>query len=261
MIDGLAYRFRRWDVRRIMLVIDNFNEMVGLETLFRRLGFDVLSLSRESLVPEGILGFPPDLVVAVAHGRHVDGLHLGSKIRYGTTRPKLVVLLSPGEAPPDPEDPDIEVDAVIETPFDPREALQVVSTLLRVEPDPILEKYEKIVSARLFEPEELKIIRHRVEKTPLIHVTAGAYTPEPEPPRQTAREARYAKFLDDKAEEILPPIANSGEMRDARKKLADDEARASREEKEKAEKLVREKREFVQAMIATGQPADDSEEN
>ena len=48
-----------------MLVIDDFNEMVGLETLFRRLGFDVLSFGREMAVAEGILGFPPDLVVAV----------------------------------------------------------------------------------------------------------------------------------------------------------------------------------------------------
>lgn len=233
--------------------------MVGLETLFRRLGFDALSLSRESQVAEGILGFPPDLVVAVAHGRHVNGLYLGSKIRYGTTQPKLVVLLGQGEAGPDPEDPSMAVDAVIETPFDPREALTVVSLLLKVEPEPILEKYEKIVSARLFEPDELKIIRHRVKKSEVIHVTAGQGSMEPEPPRMSAREARYAKFLDDKAEEIMPPMLNSLELREARKRLDEEAARASREERAKAEKLAREKREFVQAMVRAGQFSDDSE--
>ena len=50
---------------RVESVIDEFNELVGLETLFRRLGFDVLSLGREATVQEAILGFPPDLINAL----------------------------------------------------------------------------------------------------------------------------------------------------------------------------------------------------
>ena len=254
-----------------MLVIDDFNEMVGLETLFRRLGFDVLSFGREMAVSEGILGFPPDLVVAVGRGRHVNGFNLAPKIRYGNTRPKLVVLVPQNEkrsaeraAEDAAEDAQSDVDAIIETPFDPREALSVVAQLLNLEPDPILEKYGKIVSARLFEPQELKIIRHQVEAAPMIHVTSvdpsarnlisklAAEANQPKP--LTARESRYAKFLDDKAEEIMPPIANGNEMRNARKKLEQDEANASMLEIEKAAKIQREKREFVRAMIETAKP-------
>ncbi len=250
-----------------MLVIDDFNEMVGLETLFRRLGFDVLSFGREMAVAEGILGFPPDLVVAVGRGRHVNGFKLAPKIRYGNTRPKLVVLVPLNEkrsAERMAEDSQADVDAVIETPFDPREALSVVAQLLNLEPEPILEKYGKIVSARLFEPQELKIIRHQVESSPLIHVTSvdssardalSKLASEAEQVKpMSARESRYAKFLDDKAEEIMPPMADGGTMKNARKKLEEDEARASMMEIEKAAKIQREKREFVRAMIETAKP-------
>ncbi len=252
-----------------MLVIDDFNELVGLETLFRRLGFDVLSLGRESLVAEAVLGFPPDLAVATGLGRHVNGLSLAPKLRYGTSQPKLVVLL-PYRDPEEgsrPELRDAEIDAVIETPFDPRVALRVVAQLLSLDADPILEKYAKIVSARLFEPLELKIIKHHVEPLPLIHVTssegfrrpfgsegAGESNEVLETKRpESAREARYAKFLDDKAEEELPPMASGEFLKEAQKKQEAAEA-TSIEEIQKAAKLAREKREFVRAMIEAAEP-------
>lgn len=262
-----------------MLVIDQFNELVGLETLFRRLGFDVLSLGRESLVAEAVLGFQADLVIATGRGRNVDGLKLAPKLRHGTSQPKLVVLLPYDSARPVGEQPGMshaDVDAVIETPFDPKSALKIVATLLNMPPDPLLEKYTKIVSARLFEPEELRVLKQTPAATPLIHITSegiarpGAGTSgtgghagpsssssddlQDVAKPMTAREARYAKYLDDKAEEELPPIANADAMKDARKKLEASEAAAPIDEAQKRALLDRERREFVRAMMEAGQP-------
>lgn len=252
-------------MRRILLVIDDFNELVGMESLFRRLGFDVLSLGREASVSEVVLGFPPDLTVATGRGRHVDGLHLAAKLRAANSRSKLVVLVAAGSLSgvlqPD-------VDAVIDTPFDPRVALEIVCGLLALDPVPIIEKYEKIVSAQLFEPHGLKIIKHPPPVSEkLTHVTSsggshGSSGKSPASvldmeiefrPMPTAREARYAKFLDDKAEEELPPMANLDSMRDAQKRLQQSESEASMEELQRAAKLTREKREFVRAMLEVGQ--------
>lgn len=261
-------------MQRILLVIDDFNELVGLETLFRRLGFDVLSLGRESLVAEAVLGFQADLAVATGRGRHVDGLNLAPKLRYGTSRPKLVVLLPQEKGQELGEHPGLsyaDVDAVIETPFDPRVALKVVAKMLGQDEQPLLDKYAKIVSARLFEPSDLKIIKHALAPTPLLHVTdagpvvrpgagpgAGEWAdpnnPQPRVKPMTARESRYAKFLDDKAEEDLPPLASADAMRDAKKKLEADEANATIDKVQQAAVLAREKREFVRAMIETAKP-------
>lgn len=251
-------------MRRILLVIDDFNELVELETLFRRLGFDVLSLGREMHVPEALLGFPPDLVVATGRGRHVDGLKLAPKLHYGgSQRPKLVVLLKAAkEAGAVATDRDLsyaDVDAVIETPFEPRGALKVVAHLLGLASEPLLEKYAKIVSARLFEPEQVRIIKHQMPSVPLIHVTAteeAARPVKPAKPPPSMREARYAKFLDDKAEEELPPLASADVMRESRKKLESFEAGASIEEAQRAAILAREKREFVRAMLEAREPDD-----
>lgn len=254
-------------MRKILLVIDDFNELVGLETLFRRLGFDVLSIGRESLVVETVLGFPPDLAIATGRGRNVDGLNLAPKLRYGSTQPKLVVLLPNRGDDKFSQDPGLlyaEVDAVIETPFEPRSALKVVSRLLGLPAEPLLEKYSKIVSARLFEPDELKIIKHQEASLPLIHVTGTGGSDKPARTGiddggtalikiVSAREQRYQKFLEQEMGEELPPMLDVNRMRDARLAMEEAEKNLSIEEEQKIAKHNREKREFVRAMIETAQ--------
>lgn len=259
-------------MRRILLVIDDFNELVGLETLFRRLGFDVLSLGRESLVVDAILGFPPDLVIATGRGRHIDGLHLASKLRIGTVNPRLVVLMPSRDDGDFSSDPDLlhaDVDAVIETPFDPHAALKVVARLLAIPSEPLLDKFAKIINARLFEPEELKIIKHQEPPERLIHVTGtGEIMPSAIPSEQaeettvrpkSEREKRYEKFLAEEVEAELPPMLNADHMRDARLRLEESEKNRSIEEEQKIAKLQREKREFVRAMIETAESQNPSE--
>lgn len=251
-------------MRRILLVIDDFNELVGLETLFRRLGFDVLSLGRESLVVDAILGFPPDLVIATGRGRHVNGLHLAAKLRIGPVNPRLVVLLparEDGDFSSDPALLKAEVDAVIETPFDPQAALKVVARLLAIPADPLLAKLSKIINARLFEPEELKIIKHQEPALSIVHVTGASGSKAAvandvvkdtdKVTGRSEREERYANFLEEEMQDDLPPMLNFDRMREARMKLQESEKNLSIEEEQRIAKLQREKREFVRAMIET----------
>lgn len=247
-------------MRRILLVIDEFNELVGLETLFRRLGFDVLSLGREATVQEAILGFPPDLIIATGRGRQVDGLTLASRLKFHGARPRVIVLL-PQEALSGGFRSDV-IDAIIETPFEPRTALKAVCRLLQLPPEPILEKYSKIVSAKLFEPEQLQIVKkneasdeHIETVRPAVSVAAPSVVDKVEKPALSAREARYKRFLEEQDEE-LPPMADGRVMRDARLKLQTD----SVQEIEQLDAIARQKREFVLAMakLATAGKKTDS---
>lgn len=257
-------------MRKILLVIEEFNELVGLETLFRRLGFDVLSLGRDNTVTETVLGFPPDLVIATARSRSVSGLKLKAKMRTGA-RTKLVLLVRSGDVVTPEEISRGEVDALIDAPFEPRSALKVVAKLLQLPPEPLFEKYQKIVSARLIEQDEVRIVSHReddesksrfsgpgAEETAELAIpTAGAF-PDGEPPKRpagtaplTAREERYKKFLEEEAAAELPPMASQDTMREARRKLALDSVNDAAE----LERLAQEKREFLKAMMNTAHPA------
>lgn len=250
-------------MRKILLVIDEFTELVGLETLFRRLGFDVLSVGRESAVQEAILGFPPDLIIATGQGRYVEGLTLASRVKFGLHRPKIVALVPAAEGPEGSAKlKDLiaasAVDAAIETPFEPRVALRAVCKIMQLQPEPVLEKYSKIVSAKLFEPDELKIIKH---PTPIQSSTQKLTGLTPRntdgtdvvDPRLIAsssesREERFQRMLEAMEGEDLPPLAEGDVMRVARTNLQNAVQKSAAQEQEELEAIAREKREFVRAM-------------
>ena len=47
-------------MQKILLVIDEFTELEALESLLKRLGFDVLSVGKEVLVADALLRFSPE---------------------------------------------------------------------------------------------------------------------------------------------------------------------------------------------------------
>lgn len=224
--------------------------MVGLENLFRRLGFDVLSVQKESQVASAVLGFPPDLIIASGSGRSVNGLALGQKLRVGGARPHLAVFLSAEKINTFNLDPNIaqaDVDAILEMPFQPESVLKVVSSLLSVPIEPLLGKYKKILTARLFEPELLQHIKE-TEKAPDIPLIVRPIL---------SRSERYQKFLTDRQEEKLPPIFS---MEELKANKLDSENDSHKEElaydnKFYDKKFEEERLKFLKALFESGKEA------
>lgn len=245
-------------MRKVLLVIDDFNELVGLEKLFRRLGFDVLSLGRDATVGEVVLYFPPDLCIASFKGKNVDGTRLRGKLRKSNSDVKLVVLLPQGMTLSETDVQAAEVDAVIETPFDPVSALRLVAKMMRLNVDEIESKYQKIVSAKLFQPDELRIVKsspdgfskaspRSIERSGsgevLTKVSGSVFPLQPDP--LTKRELKYQEILAHSGPSELPPIADVETLRSGRRQLAID----SQSEKERLAEIDRLKRQFVKMMV------------
>lgn len=235
-------------MQRLLLVIDEFTESVAIESLFRRLGFDVLSVSRESAAQEAILGFPADLIFATAKGRTVEGLTLNHRLKFGTTKPKVIVLIAKADSEKIKKEcieKNHPVDAVLETPFSPRAAIQMVASMLKLPSQQLLDKYKKISSAKLFDNEELQIIKE--EKTEPETSPAQQKYIHPSAQEEERRESRYKKALNSLDE--LPPMMNTQVFHQASDKLKSDAALSSTE----LDQINREKREFVKAMAKAAQ--------
>lgn len=239
-------------MRKVLLVIDDFNELVGLEKLFRRLGFDVLSLGRDATVGEVVLYFPADLCISSFKGKNVDGARLRGKLRKSNSEVKLVVLLPQGMTLSESDVKSFEVDAVIETPFDPVSALRLVGRLMKLNVDELESKYKKIVSARLFQPEELRIVKSGSDTSKSQHQQSlSGGSEEPNSQSELAmdslsdREQKYNQILKGAGIDELPPIADIETMRAGRRQLALD----SVAEKSRLSEIDRLKRKFVEALV------------
>ena len=236
-------------MRKVMLVIDDFNELRTFETLLRRVGFDVLSLSKEVLVNDALMKFQAEIVLATAKGRSVDGVRLAHRLNKLPTPPRVALIFSPGTQPI--ESLEGVVDAIIKTPLQPTLLLKVLAQLGGLDGDWVLSKYEKLKSQH---PEMVSALHVSGADAggESIMVTGGggesgsemAWPTGKAATARTERSKRYDQFLanaNDVVDKVLPKDLSQAEM----KKLK----AASAPEKAELEKLDKEKRAFVDALF------------
>lgn len=229
-----------------MLVIEDYSEMIGLESTLRRLGFDVLSVAKDVLVNDALLHFFPEILIANYKGRNVDGLKLALKLKRHQI-PPAIALLHLGSAPLLSGEDRRAVDAFLESPLKARTAIETIAKLAGMPPKPLLEKYEKVTNVDLDITDELLIVGNKAS-APAEHVVKGEWDPVKTPgtssTARSTRTDRYDKFLaahDEPVDRVMPHDASMKAMMDLKK--------AAQAEKDVLDKIDEEKRQFVKAMF------------
>ena len=252
-----------------MLVIDEYKDLVALENLLRRVGFDVLSVGKELLVNDALLRFHPELVIATAKGRSVEGPRLALRLRKLSPPPR-VVLVTNGPLALSPE-LRLVVDGVIETPIQPEVVLMTIAKVAGTDSEQLLAKYGKITtSAKWAGPESRKVLgeeRAPVEAKP--QATIGRPTPAYQPQRawhpvanpgnsaaaRSERSDRYDKFLKDndlgKVDGVMSKEKSQAAMRDLKKH--------AETQRETLAKIDEEKLAFAKSLFDEADEADDGD--
>lgn len=139
-----------------MLVIDEYNELEFLESLLRRLGFDVLSLNKDLSVPSAILGFFPDLVMAQVKSRAVDGVALSHKVRKLAPQARMVLLHPVGQPPKGPELKNT-VDAFLDMPVDPSKLIAMLAQLGSLDEKILQDKLNRMAAGKMSEEKRVRL--------------------------------------------------------------------------------------------------------
>ncbi|HVK62095.1 MAG TPA: hypothetical protein VM432_11110 [Bdellovibrionales bacterium] len=239
-------------MRRLLLVIDDYNELRALESMFRRLGMDVLSLGKDLLINDALLRFHPDLVIASAKGRAVDGLKLSVRLRKLSPAPKVAILHQQGNVPK--LDPQMarSIDAFLESPLKPLQIIDIMAQLANLDAQSLLQKFEKISKAKLTTVEEL--IRVMTEHPlpgdkPEEEGFDPQKTPGVSPRLRTGRSDKYDQFLADHAEPV-DGVVSQDDLKKAMAKLAKATA-ADRKESELVKTIDEERQAFAKALFTT----------
>ena len=101
---------------RTLLVIDDYNEMIYLQTLLKKMGFDVDALSNSRKFADTLLGFNPKVIIMTAFGKKVDGLSLTNSIVKRSGFPKVYLIKGPGQLFTNGELNDEKIDKILESP-------------------------------------------------------------------------------------------------------------------------------------------------
>ena len=251
-------------MRKVLLVIEEIQPLVGLETFLRRLGFDVLSLSKDALADDAILGFPAEIVIASHHSRHVDGVKLSQRLKKKMVPPPRIALSYSGARPTLTLEDQKSVDAMMEIPAAGENAIRLLAQLGGISPEPLLEKYRKFSTAKLTSDEQIVIIQGERSAVP-ASVTAKGLSADWDPksaPGKSAevrseRSTGYDSFLEHHAKDLANGAADKVMPRDRAnqhmKKLKED----SLVEKALLEEIQKQKIKFAEAMFQDG-PAEKS---
>ncbi|MCB0349439.1 MAG: response regulator [Bdellovibrionales bacterium] len=79
-------------LRKILLVIEDYHERTYLQTMLKKIGWDVIGLSTELGLSEQVLTFRPDVMLLSQMIRRARGLDISKNIKRRDGFPKVILL-------------------------------------------------------------------------------------------------------------------------------------------------------------------------
>ncbi len=129
---------------RVFLVIDDYNELIYLQSLLKKLGLDVEGVQNQKKYADMSLGFNPHILITSAKGKKVDGLQLTQSLYRKRGLPKVIALKSNDYAINVDDYRDSGVDEILDSPVSPRKLILSIANLGGIDETALLEKYSKI---------------------------------------------------------------------------------------------------------------------
>jgi DNA-binding response OmpR family regulator len=68
--------------------MEDYNEMVFVETILKKIGFDCTGVQNDNNLADKILSFSPHLIIGDGMGRKINGIGLSQKIKKWQTKSK-----------------------------------------------------------------------------------------------------------------------------------------------------------------------------
>jgi hypothetical protein len=186
------------------MVLEDYGELMFLQTVLKKLGFDVDSIQNPRGFNGHVLSMNPDVLVMTALGKKVHGIDLSKGLRRVRGLPRVILLRANGQS----EDPSAQVDAWLETPVPALTLLSTIGDLCGLNNQVLAEKFQKL---RMQEIEEekarvLKMIEGdgaTLDRGQGANGDFGTTLPPKEPPplltpttlAPAERSERYKKFL------------------------------------------------------------------
>ena len=132
---------------RVLLLIDDYNELLYLQTVLKKIGFDVEGLNSQKKYSDASLGFNPQILVASAKGKKVDALSLGQTIRRHRGFPKIIALKRPGVSLSDDEMEASGIDLAVDSPVNIKKLVEKLADLGNVDQESFMKKLDKLNSS------------------------------------------------------------------------------------------------------------------
>lgn len=130
--------------RRVLLMNDDYVENSRVETLLKKVGFDVLSMQTEAGLGDKVLSFRPDMVVATGTSAKLGAISVGTKLKEMRGFNGAVILGIARGTKISPMDLlKVRMDRMLEAPFAVENLVRNMCEVLALDAEACLEKLRK----------------------------------------------------------------------------------------------------------------------
>jgi PleD family two-component response regulator len=223
---------------RILMVLEDYGELMFLQTVLKKMGFDVDAIQNPRSFNDSVLRMNPDVLVMTAHGKKVNGIELAKGIKRVRGIPHVILIAAIGAVKNDDQM------VWLDSPVGAMDLLNTIADVGNLDKAGLADKFSKLhLQEGVSEARILRLDENQAEEDMLRGldnagnfgtIQATSITPE-------ERKERYKKFLS----EERPPQIGFGvkEVQEHIKSLRKDES-----EEELAE-LERERKAFVEHLF------------
>lgn len=214
-------------MRRILLVLEDYNEQVFLETLLKKIGFDALSVRNELLLSDQMLIFKPDVIIGTGDGVKLKGINIQRKMQKNRVPAKLILLFPLQKLQDQKLMASYSADVAVETPVNPRVLIETICIVAQLDASSVIKKFEK-----------LPIAKNEEVKSDGIKVVSGKLDD-----KKYSRKDQYSQIL--KKSQSYPDLGF------AKPSVAEELTKIRQYEKEETEevkKIDEERKKFVVAL-------------
>ncbi|MBX2994723.1 MAG: hypothetical protein KF681_07870 [Bdellovibrionaceae bacterium] len=146
--------------RKILLVYDDYAEMIRTQTDLMKVGFDVVGIVNEALLSDQLITFNPELVMTAGRGGKVSAVNVAQRLKENSRfTGKVVILLPVTQRPTTDELAKIRMDSLLELPSPMGKMLQTLARLFKLSAEQLIEKYSKARLAEGASPTEIQAIK------------------------------------------------------------------------------------------------------
>ena len=217
-------------MNKILVVLDDYSELTQCESTLKKLGFDALGIQVAKKVADTLLGFRPDVMIAMYKGRQIEGLKLFQGLRKTHPQCRTVLAVqSLNQLTELTEKDKFNVDAVMELPMTAGKLVPLVAELMKLDVAALVARYQKLTSMKI-----------STEEGGVKFFNKGTMISEEQAAK---RSERYKKFLESVNEK--PTKTLSHDALDKRRKELE---KASAGENQHLTQLLFEKKNFVKDL-------------
>lgn len=129
---------------KVLLVYEDYSELMGMESALKRVGFDPVGITNEYSFSDQLITLNPEVVVVSGKGQKVSTLNVGKKLKESTRWPGKVILIFSANGKPQPADLlKLRMDMMLEAPVNSHAMVTVLAEVLGLDPEPYIEKLLK----------------------------------------------------------------------------------------------------------------------